>query len=366
MISAGIIILLYVLILLGVCLLFIKSKQIYTPGNSDTAFSIIICVRNESAYIQNCLKEIIAQQYPPEKIQVIVIDDASTDNTYALAEELLKKSGVNYLLLKNTQKKGKKESIHLAMESAIHEYIITRDGDTYNYSPYWLSSIAGALQTQKKELLICPVYIKTKRGLLHSFQSSEMMALQVFTFAAATAGYPFLCNGANLVFSKKLFYKTGAYKNHLHIASGDDVFLLEETLKLNKNLVGYLNCKETIVYTYPLKNVSALLHQKARWAGKITKQKSILNMLVALVIFSANAAFVSLFVSSFIYPQNRCFGLIFMGLKLLIDILLVFLAAGFAGARTSMIYVLLGSFVYPFYVLFMSIFGLLVKPKWKP
>src|ERR1022692_3824557 len=44
-------------------------------------FTFIIPVRNESARIDRCLASIRAQDYPYEKIEIIVPDQGSTDDT---------------------------------------------------------------------------------------------------------------------------------------------------------------------------------------------------------------------------------------------------------------------------------------------
>jgi cellulose synthase/poly-beta-1,6-N-acetylglucosamine synthase-like glycosyltransferase len=43
--------------------------------------SVLIAARNEEACILNCLNDILAQQYPPHLIEIIVVDDHSTDLT---------------------------------------------------------------------------------------------------------------------------------------------------------------------------------------------------------------------------------------------------------------------------------------------
>lgn len=47
--------------------------------------SITITTKNEAANIENCLKSILAQTYPREKLEIIVVDNASSDDTKAIA-----------------------------------------------------------------------------------------------------------------------------------------------------------------------------------------------------------------------------------------------------------------------------------------
>ena len=42
-----------------------------------------------------------------------------------------------------------------------------------------------------------------------------------------------MCNGANLAFTKQAYEAVNGYLNHLHISSGEDVFLLEDLKKID-------------------------------------------------------------------------------------------------------------------------------------
>ncbi|PJA88263.1 MAG: glycosyl transferase [Candidatus Moranbacteria bacterium CG_4_9_14_3_um_filter_36_9] len=48
--------------------------------------SVIITTRNEEANIKNCLDSILDQNYPKDKIEIIVVDNNSTDKTIKIAE----------------------------------------------------------------------------------------------------------------------------------------------------------------------------------------------------------------------------------------------------------------------------------------
>jgi len=51
--------------------------------------SLLICMRNEARYIEGCLRSILAQDYPAEFLQVLIIDGQSTDNSRAIVERLI-------------------------------------------------------------------------------------------------------------------------------------------------------------------------------------------------------------------------------------------------------------------------------------
>jgi len=330
------------------------------------AFSIIICARNEAKNLEECLIGIISQQYPKNLIEIIVIDDSSEDETAHIAEVVLAKSNVHYQIIRQQNQQGKKKGIIKAIAASAHDIIITRDADTFQFSSNWLSIISNYLLVEKKEFVICPVVIPHSISLLGAIQHCEAMVLQVVTFAFAVIKKPFLCSGANLVFSKNLFYQTGAYQKHINIPSGDDVFFLEDVQRRFPDKVGYLNCYEALIYTKPCDKTSSLFAQKWRWAGKAFQQTSILNVFTAFVVLGGNLAWLWLLILIITGVTNIEIGLIFMFGKLLIDNLLVFLASRFTRTRTSLFFNILASLVYPLYTFFVMAGSVLVKPKWKP
>ena len=50
-------------------------------SDSVLKFTFIVPVRNESARIDRCLASIRGQEYPREKIEIILPDQGSTDDT---------------------------------------------------------------------------------------------------------------------------------------------------------------------------------------------------------------------------------------------------------------------------------------------
>jgi len=49
--------------------------------------SVIVCIRNEERYIGRCLQSIVQQDYPPDRLEILVIDGKSEDNTREIVNE---------------------------------------------------------------------------------------------------------------------------------------------------------------------------------------------------------------------------------------------------------------------------------------
>jgi cellulose synthase/poly-beta-1,6-N-acetylglucosamine synthase-like glycosyltransferase len=345
---------------------FVKTN--YFQANDERSFppvTIIICARNEEKKIGKCLKTIIDQEYDLSRIQVIIINDASSDTTVFQAQSVLKKSKINHKIISNPTQKGKKQSITYALQFVEHELIVIRDADTYTRSSYWLKSISDFYEEHKPDLIIGPVALGDNQGMLWALQAIENNILSVLSCGSAYYKKPFLCSGANLVFTKSIFQKVSGYQSHLHVSSGDDVLFMEDVKKILGAKISYLKSYDNIVNTYPCYNLKELLNQKIRWAAKFSVNPNMLNLVFSLLIFIINAGWLFALFYGFLVPQKGVLSLILVLLKLLIDILLLFLASRFLKNKALAWYVLPVGFIYPVYAVLVAVASVFFKPKWK-
>jgi biofilm PGA synthesis N-glycosyltransferase PgaC len=356
----------YAMVLSYLAIGFLKSKRFYSEGEKEnTPLTIIVCARNEEKNIAKCIKTISQQTYDAQKIQLIVINDASTDNTVNVASAMLKNSEINYKIISNAEQKGKKKSITYAMGFAQHELIISRDADTYTSSFNWLQSISEYFVQTKADMIIGPVAISDNSGSLWALQAIENNILNLMSCGSANLKMPFLCSGANLIFTRSLFERTKGYESHAQIASGDDVLFLEDAKKLGDVKIEYLKSREAIVYTYPSFSFKKLLIQRIRWSSKFTVNKNKFNLFLAVLTTLVNASMLFWLLIGFLVPQIGLLGLIFVGIKLIIDFLLLFLASGFLKNPALGLYVLPIGLIYPIYSCMIAFGAVFLKPKWK-
>ena len=88
--------------------------------------SVIIPAHNEEDSIVPKLDSLFQQSYPEDKIEIIVVDDGSTDNTPAL----LKKYGDRISVKRIFPGEGKIAALNLALKEARAEIIVITDADT--------------------------------------------------------------------------------------------------------------------------------------------------------------------------------------------------------------------------------------------
>ena len=97
--------------------------------------TVIVPMYNEERYIASFMESLIAQSYPLEKMEWILVDGNSTDRTVDIVKEYIMSGIYPIRLLVNKQKKTP-YALNLAIQSAIGKYIIRLDVHSYFYPDY--------------------------------------------------------------------------------------------------------------------------------------------------------------------------------------------------------------------------------------
>src|SRR5512137_19665 len=106
--------------------------------------SIIISAYNEELVIEKRIANIQECHYPRENIEIILVDDCSSDNTKNLAKLYLERSGIPYYLIANTERLGTNRSYNSALTKAQYPIIVTTDADVF-FEPDALKNLIGRL-----------------------------------------------------------------------------------------------------------------------------------------------------------------------------------------------------------------------------
>jgi cellulose synthase/poly-beta-1,6-N-acetylglucosamine synthase-like glycosyltransferase len=102
---------------------FDEKRDDYEP-----TVSIVVPMFNEGNGIYQTVKSLLELDYPQEKLNIIVVDDCSTDDSHAWATKASRDFG-NVTVLKNPQNMGKRRSINHAVRRAKSEIIVSVDSD---------------------------------------------------------------------------------------------------------------------------------------------------------------------------------------------------------------------------------------------
>ena len=114
--------------------LFHKNESILSRSNKtvfEPMVSILIPVHNEEYVIERTLRRMAELTYPKNKLEVIVIDDASTDNTYKKAKWFAEKYDFIKIIQRNQIDggRGKPEALNFGLKHVSGDIIYCFDAD---------------------------------------------------------------------------------------------------------------------------------------------------------------------------------------------------------------------------------------------
>jgi poly-beta-1,6-N-acetyl-D-glucosamine synthase len=341
-----------------------KAIPIFTlTAQPTTSISLIIPARNEEDNIGTLLTALQQQTYPAALLQIIVVDDHSTDNTAAIVQSFanitliqLKEKGINSY---------KKKAIEKGIAAASGQLIVCTDADCLP-PPNWLQTIVAFKEECNAVFIAAPVKLSPVSpseglgGLLYIFQALDFMILQGITGAGVQKQKLTMCNGANLAYEKQAFENVNGFEGIDTIASGDDMLLMYKIWKQNPSGVQYLKSTEAIVSTQAAPTWRAFINQRIRWASKASKYEDKRIFWVLLLVYLFNLSFLVMIVMGYWWQA-----LLLIATKTLIELPFVISVARFFNQQQLLKYFLFFQPLHILYTIISGLFGQFGKYEWK-
>lgn len=346
-------------------------KKVMPLECNDYPFlTILIPARNEAFNLPACINSVLNQDYPHDRMEIIVIDDHSTDGTLgvvkAIKDKRLRLLQLEQFLPKNNVIIAfKKVALNLGINHARGAYIITTDADCIA-PKLWLKTYAAAFNTGK-EMALAAVKIENKKGLLTAFQDLDVAGTMLLTAGAVFAKHPILSNGANFGFSKKTFDALGGYEGNENQASGDDIFLLQKAIRKDVEKIVFLSTSQALVQTTAVKTWGALFWQRLRWAGKTSAYRDPYLIGFQVFVFLFNFLLWGLLILSLSTCLLAPSVVLFIWLiKLCADFIYLQFAVKQVGNQSSLLWFLPAFFTHSLYIVGIGILALLpISSQWK-
>ena len=249
---------------------FIKpqvSKQKRIP------ISVIVCAKNEEENVKNFIPLLLSQNYP--EFEIVLIDDASSDNTLELFEAFEKEnSSIKLVKVENNEAfwGNKKFALTLGIKAAKNEYLLFTDADCYPTSTEWITQMSSQFTQQKTIVLGYGGYEKVKNSFLNKIIRFETLLTATQYFAWAKTGKPYMGVGRNLAYKREEFFKTNGFIDHMKIRSGDDDLFINQAA--NSKNTTFCFAPESFTYSKPKTSFKDWFAQKRRHTSTAKNYKS--------------------------------------------------------------------------------------------
>ena len=246
----------YISILFGVFWIFLYLKHrrfVYENINGkEIPMTMIIPAHNEEDHLEKCVKSVVNQNYG-ERVDVIIVDDGSTDRTGDIADELAKRyNNVRVIHQKNM---GKAHALNRALREVHTNAVGFVDADSF-LSKNVLSTAVKYLS--KYDSVVSPMLPTKTNKLILRLQEIEYMVASITRKLSSAIGAMFLTPGMAI-------YKTDVIRKVGGFSTTTITEDLEMGLKLilNGYKIGYIS--NEFVYTECPDTWSGFFHQRIRW-----------------------------------------------------------------------------------------------------
>lgn len=218
------------------------------------AVAIIVPCFNEEKTVGATIASLLALEYPADKLEILVIDDGSQDNTYAIASKYAS-SRVRIFTKENG---GKHSAMNFALAQTDAEIIGCLDADSFVEKNALLASIKQLVDTGAAAVTPA-IVVHEPKNALQLIQRAEY-SLGVFIRRAFSAmGSIFITPGPLSLFRSEVIRAVGGWK---HAYGTED---LEMGLRLQNAGYTLTNTPRAHVLTKSPDTIRKLYKQRVRW-----------------------------------------------------------------------------------------------------
>ncbi|HSX45923.1 MAG TPA: glycosyltransferase family 2 protein [Candidatus Saccharimonadia bacterium] len=225
--------------------------------------SVLVPAHNEENTIERNLLSLYGSDYPKGKLEVIVVNDGSTDRTEEVVREFKRTHRDRCKIrLINLSNKGKAAALnHGLRRCAKGSLVMCLDSDSF-LAPNALRSAAQHFRDSDIVALSSNVNIIEDGTLLALVQRFEYLVCYQMKKGQAFLGVEYIVGGIGSMFRRSMMKKVSFYDTN---TMTEDIDLTMKIIvnKEKRQKIAY--AADSIAYTEPAHSVGALMQQRFRW-----------------------------------------------------------------------------------------------------
>lgn len=242
---------------------WLLSLRMPTERPKPQPVTVVIAAHNEADTLPDLLHALDVQEYPRELLEIIVVDDRSTDGTAQAATTAAPALPLRILRIDETPAgiSPKKWALHHGIQAASNETLLLTDADCVP-RPGWIRGMT-ALIIGEEQVVMGLAPLSGGSSIAGSFAAFESRRTMTLAAAAATSGVPYMVSGRSWGFHRRLYERCGGLPALYSHLGGDDDLLLQRMLRYQGTLRVCVQ-QEAMVYSDPPATWRALVRQKQR------------------------------------------------------------------------------------------------------
>lgn len=268
--------------------------------------TVVVAARNEEENIVDCMTSLNNLIYPEDKIEIIIVDDHSTDSTGNLIAGFIKDKPKFKTILPSESighLKGKTNALANAIKISKGEVLLTTDADCI-VSPTWAKTLASYYKDDVG--FVGGFTTQYDRTTFEAMQAIDFVYLLTVAAGTINLGKPLSCIGNNMSYRRSAYDAVGGYEG-LQFSVTEDFKLLMAIHDLKEYKIIYPLDAKGLVTSKACTDWKTLFWQKKRWGvgGKesdfigymvlVWGYLSSLAVLLTPFLFSTVALYLSIF-----------------------------------------------------------------------
>lgn len=227
-----------------------RGASIGTP-----AVALIIPCFNEEASVERTANSALALEYPEDKLQVVLVDDGSTDRTREVMEKFRGNPRVTIILKENG---GKHTALNAGVAATTAQIVGCLDADTF-LEPSALRRTLTCFENPRVASAMSAISINKPKNLLEDMQSIEYIMGIFIRHALCSINAMYVTPGPFSLYRRDILTELGGFR------FGQQTEDMEIALRIHRAGYEIDNMPRARVTTQAMTTVSKLIKQRTRW-----------------------------------------------------------------------------------------------------
>ncbi len=236
------------------------------PDASCDAITVTVSARNEERDLPACIASLVALDYPPAKLQIILVDDHSTDSTGEIIDAAAKAhtniTALHSASLPPNGLEAKGRGIANGFAHATGDWVFITDADA-SVHPQWLRHMLG--RATEKTGMVGGTVVVDAIGAIGTVERVSWAYTQLFSLAASGWNVPFVCVGPNMAIRRSAYVEAGGLER-AEFRVSEDVALFTMVASRHMEVQSYAD-EQTAATLRPVPSARHLVSQQRRWFG---------------------------------------------------------------------------------------------------
>ncbi len=233
-----------------------KERRLRLAATETPRVAIIVPCWNEETTIDGTVRSLLAMDYPADRLQIVLVNDGSTDNTKVVMDSYIGNPQITVLHKENG---GKHTAINAGIEIAKDaEFVGCLDADSF-VAPDALREMIPCFDKPEVAAATPAMSVFQPKNLLEQMQNAEYIVGIAARHALSAVNGIYVTPGPFSFYRRSVIEELGGFR-HAHQAED-----MEMALRIQRAGYEIENAPRARVYTKVPRHVSKLIKQRTRW-----------------------------------------------------------------------------------------------------